>query len=216
VGAVRNSNAHAVPAQARAAGAEVVLVRMVPDDRAATEAAIAEALGHDILIMCGGVSVGPHDHVKPALAALEVEERFWRVALRPGKPVWFGVSEGGGSRTLVFGLPGNPVSAMITFELFAAPAIARMLGRSLPPHMVPATLDEDYAKEPGRAHVVRLTARVVDGRWHVRPTKAQGSHVLTSMLDVDALLVVPAESSGLSAGSEVEVGLTARGVAGHS
>lgn len=210
-GAVRNSNAHAIPAQARAAGAEVVLVRMVPDNRAATEQAIAEALGSDILVLCGGVSVGPHDHVKPALAALGVGERFWRVALRPGKPMWFGVSEDG-PRTLVFGLPGNPVSAMMTFELFAAPAIARMLGRPLPPRLVPATLEEKYAKAPGRAHVVRLSARLEDGRWFVRPTKAQGSHVLTSMLDVDALLVVPADSSGLDAGSQVEVALTARGV----
>ena len=130
--------------------------------------------------------------------------------------MWFGVAEGDGTRTLVFGLPGNPVSAMMTFELFAGPAIARMLGRALPPHLVPATLEEEYAKAPGRAHVVRLTARLEDGRWFVRPTKAQGSHVLTSMLDVDALLVVPADSAGLAAGSEVEVALTARGVLGHA
>ncbi|MEA2348384.1 MAG: molybdopterin molybdotransferase [Thermoleophilaceae bacterium] len=209
-GAVRNSNAHTAPALVRAAGAEVSMVQMVPDDLRATEGAIRAALADDIVILCGGVSVGPHDHVKPALEALGVEQRFWRVALKPGKPMWFGVAEEAGTRTLVFGLPGNPVSVMITFELFVRPAIAAMLGQDLPPHTVPAVLEEDYRKQPGRAEVVRLSARLEDGRWHVRPTTAQGSHVLTSMLNVDALLLVPADSEGVAAGTVVDVALTPR------
>jgi molybdopterin molybdotransferase len=213
-GAVRNSNAHSVPAQARAAGGVVDLVRMVPDDLASTRAAVAEGLERDILVLCGGVSVGPHDHVKPALEAEGVSEIFWRVALKPGKPVWFGVSERAGRRTLVFGLPGNPVSAMVTFDLFVRAAIATMLGRPHARPTVPAVLDEGYRKAPGRAHVVRLAAELRDGSWHVRPTGPQGSHVLTSMLGVDAIAVVPAATGDLEAGEVVLVQLTGRTLLG--
>ena len=209
-GAVRNSNAHTVPAQARAAGAEVDLVRMVPDDLTSTRAAIGEGLERDVLILCGGVSVGPHDHVKPALEAEGVREVFWRVALRPGKPMWFGVAEREGRRTLVFGLPGNPVSAMMTFDLFARPALAAMLGRPHERRRLPAILDDGYRKVPGRAHVVRLRGELRDGTWHVRPTGAQGSHVLTSMLGVDALTVVPAEAGDLEPGEVIEIQLLER------
>src|SRR5439155_3982597 len=116
-----------------------------------TVAALREALGADAVVACGGVSVGTHDHVKPALAALGVEPAFWGVALRPGKPTWFGTRD----ETLVFGLPGNPVSAMVTFHLFVRPALAALMG--LDPHArrAAATIDADYAKQPGRAHVVR-------------------------------------------------------------
>ena len=209
-GAVRNSNAHTVPAQARAAGAEVDLVRMVPDDLASTRAAIREGLERDVLVLCGGVSVGPHDHVKPALEAEGVREVFWRVGLRPGKPMWFGLADHGDRRTLVFGLPGNPVSAMVTFDLFARPAIAAMLGRPHKRRQVPAILDEGYRKSPGRAHVVRLRAELQDGTWHVRPTGEQASHVLTSMLGVDALTVVPAEAGDLEPGDSIQIQLLER------
>src|SRR5438067_5428263 len=102
----------------------------LPDDRAATEAGLGEALeASDVVIVSGGVSVGPHDHVKPALATLGVEEIFWRVALQPGKPTWFGSREG----KLVFGLPGNPVSAAVTFALFAVPALAALQGAAEEP-----------------------------------------------------------------------------------
>ena len=209
-GAVRNSNAHTVPAQARAAGGRG---RSGPDGARRSgqhRAAIREGLERDVLILCGGVSVGPHDHVKPALEAEGVREVFWRVALRPGKPMWFGVAERGGRRTLVFGLPGNPVSAMMTFDLFARPALAAMLGRPHERRRLPAVLDEGYRKVPGRAHVVRLRGEVRDGTWHVRPTGEQGSHVLTSMLGVDALTVVPAEAGDLEPGEVIEIQLLER------
>src|SRR6185312_5227818 len=106
----------AVAALAAGAGTEVIATTAVVDDEHATRAAIERALdGTDVLLLTGGVSVGPHDHVKPALAALGVEEVFWRVAMRPGKPLWFGRR----GEQLVFGLPGNPVSAMVCFLLFA-------------------------------------------------------------------------------------------------
>ena len=97
----------------------------MPDTPEGTRAALAEALeAADVVIVSGGVSVGPHDHVKDALGDLGVEEHFWGVRLRPGKPTWFGTRD----ETLAFGLPGNPVSAMVTFQLFARPALAALQG----------------------------------------------------------------------------------------
>ncbi len=97
-------------------------IEAVRDEPESTRAAIERMLGAEIAVICGGVSVGQHDHVKGALESLGVDEVFWRVALKPGKPTWFGIAP---SETLVFGLPGNPVSAMVTFLLFVRPAIAR-------------------------------------------------------------------------------------------
>jgi molybdopterin molybdotransferase len=119
-GQLHNSNAVTLGALARLAGATLVHTDAVPDDAAATRSAIGRALdGTDVLLLTGGVSVGPHDHVKPALVDLGVDEVFWRVALRPGKPLWFGTR----GRRLVFGLPGNPVSAVVTFLLLARPGL---------------------------------------------------------------------------------------------
>ena len=100
-------------------------IEAVKDEPESTRAAIERMLGAEIAVICGGVSVGEHDHVKGALESLGVDEVFWRVALKPGKPTWFGIAPSG---TLVFGLPGNPVSAMVTFLLFVRPAIAAMTG----------------------------------------------------------------------------------------
>jgi molybdopterin molybdotransferase len=206
-GGVRDTNSHAVPAQARLAGAQLILVETVPDEYAATVAAIRRGLEADVLVICGGVSVGPHDHVKPALAELGVEQDFWGVALRPGKPTWFGVHEAGGRRCLVFGLPGNPVSAMVTFHLFARPALAAMTGIDASAARFIATIDEDYAKRPGRMHAVRCRLEARDDGWHVRPTKEQGSHVLTSMLGAQALALVETDRGDVRAGERVEVEL---------
>jgi molybdopterin molybdotransferase len=170
------------------------------------------------LIVCGGVSVGPHDHVKGALKQLGAREVFWGVALRPGRPTWFGVHEkagasGGssegseGSAVLVFGLPGNPVSAMITFHLFVRPALAALAGRALERRRTSAVIDERYPKLPGRAHVVRCRLEAREDGWHVRPTKEQGSHVLTSMLGAQALALLEVERGDVSAGERVEIEL---------
>jgi molybdopterin molybdotransferase len=203
-GGVRNSNAYTIPPLARSAGADVVDTETVKDDPAATRAAIERMLGGEIAVICGGVSVGEHDHVKDALASLEVEEVFWRVALKPGKPTWFGVGPTG---TLVFGLPGNPVSAMVTFLLFVRPAIRVMSGLADSADRVHATLDQDLPKPPGRAHVVRCRLEVRDDGWHARPTGNQDSHVLTSMLGADALAIVPADANPPVAGETVELEL---------
>src|SRR5204862_1342001 len=148
-----------IPALAHCAGAEVVHAAIVRDDAAATRAAIAASLGGaDATVICGGVSVGAHDHVRPALSALGVEEVFWGLALKPGRPAWFGTS----GDALVFGLPGNPVSAMVTFVLLVRPALCAMLGAREGHRRALAVIECDYVKEPGRAHAVRcrLSARM--------------------------------------------------------
>jgi molybdopterin molybdotransferase len=203
-GAVRDANSFTVPALAAEAGAEVPLLEYLPDNPGATRAGLARALEADVTVVCGGVSVGPHDLVRPALAELGVEEVFWRVALRPGKPLFFGVRAGGG---LVFGLPGNPVSAMVTFLLFARPALLAMQGRDPWPRRLDAVFGCDYAKKPGRAEAVRCRLREEDGSWVATPTKEQGSHVLTSMLGADGLAVLPAAAPGVRAGEWVAVEL---------
>ncbi len=180
-----------------------MLARVVPDHAAATRRAIGEALeGADVVLLSGGVSVGPHDHVKPALADLGVEERFWRVALRPGKPTWFGAR----GRTLVFGLPGNPVSAMVTFLLFARPALAALQWAE-PPAAGRAILGERLLCHPDRDECVRV--RLEDGTAYA--TGPQGSHVLLSMALADGLVVVP-RGDGPGAGGGHR-GRAARGVA---
>lgn len=203
-GGVRNSNAYTIPALAMSAGAEVVGVEAVRDEPEATRAAIERLLGTEFAVICGGVSVGQHDHVKGALSSLGVHEVFWRVALKPGKPTWFGIAPSG---TLVFGLPGNPVSAMVTFLLFVRPAIAAMTGAPVAAQRLRAVLDQELPKPPGRAHAVRCRLELREDGWHARPTGDQDSHVLTSMLGADALAIVPADADPPLVGELVELEL---------
>ncbi|MQA74670.1 MAG: molybdopterin molybdenumtransferase MoeA [Solirubrobacterales bacterium] len=202
-GAIRNSNAHSLAALVERSGAEVVAAEIVRDDREATVEALGRALAGDVIVVSGGVSVGEHDHIRPALAELGAEQVFWGVSLRPGKPTWFGIH----ARNLVFGLPGNPVSSMVTFVLFARPAIRAMLGAGDARRRTTAILDAEYPKRPGRAHLVRCRLELRDDGWHARPTKEQGSHVLTSMLGADALAIVPAARGDVGAGERVEIEL---------
>ena len=204
-GQIRDSNAYAIAAQAERAGARVVGRALVRDELEATVSALGEAIElADVVCVSGGVSVGPHDHVKPALARLGVHERFWGVALKPGKPTWFGVH----GSTLVFGLPGNPVSAMVTFHLFARPALEGLAGLVEPPGgRAVARLDRPVAREPRRDQAVRCRLEARPDGWHAAPTGPQGSHVLTSMLQADALALVPAGEGELAAGEPVELEL---------
>jgi molybdopterin molybdotransferase len=208
-GQIHDSNSFALAALVREAGGEPRRAGLVPDEAAATRSAIAAALGADALIVAGGVSVGRHDHVKAALAELGVEERFWRVAMRPGGPTWFGVlPREGGRPVLVFGLPGNPVSAMVTFHLLARPALRAMTGLDPLPGRTQATLAAAYRKKPGKAHYLRCRLELTDAGWTAHLTRErQGSHVLTSMLGADALAVIPAEREEIAAGELVEVEL---------
>jgi molybdopterin molybdotransferase len=210
-GGIRDSNAHTVPALARLAGAEVVSVDWTPDEPEATRAALGRALEADVTIVCGGVSVGEHDHVKGALADLGAEEVFWRVALKPGGPTWFGTR----GETLVFGLPGNPVSVMVTFLAFVRPALISMAGGDPAGRRVTARLGADYEKPTDRAHAARCRLELDERGWVAWPLPRQGSHVLTSMLAADALALIPTESSGLAAGDAVEVELLDRASMGR-
>lgn len=227
-GQIHDSNSYALTALVREAGADPAHVAHLPDEPAATRDAIAAALspelhqisgladpkfdavrGVDVLLVAGGVSVGRHDHVKGALAELGVEECFWRVAMRPGGPTWFGVLRRDGARpTLVFGLPGNPVSAMVTFHLFARPALRAMTGLDPDADRTQATLATTYRKKPGKAHYLRCRLELTDDGWRARLTREhQGSHVLTSMLAADALAVIPIDAEEVAAGERVEVEL---------
>jgi molybdopterin molybdotransferase len=205
-GQIRDSNAYALAAQATRAGAHVIERRIVRDERDGTATAFAAALREaDVVIGSGGVSVGPHDHVKPALKALGVEELFWGVRLKPGKPTWFGRAPDG---KLVFGLPGNPVSAMITFHLFARPALRALAGADPSGGTrVSGILDVAVPLSPSREQVVRCRLDPRDDGFHVRPTKEQGSHVLTSMLGAGAYALVPTGEGELAAGERVEIEL---------
>lgn len=197
-GAIHDSNAVALAAYVTRAGGEVVARLRAGDDAAATREAVARALDvADVLISTGGVSVGEHDHVKAALVDVGVQERFWRVALRPGKPTWFGTR----GDQLVFGLPGNPVSALVTFLLFARPALLRLQGA---PAIVPretAVLTEAVPRHALRDELVRVTL----AGDRATPTGPQGSHVLTSMLAADGLALIPMGDGDLAAGSPVSV-----------
>jgi molybdopterin molybdotransferase len=196
-GQIHDSNALALVALSRQEGAEVVASLRAPDDREQTTSVLEEALAiADLVLVSGGVSVGPHDHVKPALDALGVTEIFWRVALRPGKPTWFGRR----ADTLVIGLPGNPVSALVTFVLFARPALAALQGAAPPPRRK-VVLGEAIERRAERDEAVRV--RLEDGRAYV--TGPQGSHILSSMVLADGLAIVPRGDGELAAGEMVEV-----------
>jgi molybdopterin molybdotransferase len=207
-GKIWSSNPLALAGQAARAGAQVLQTETVPDDPVATRSALERALAEaDVVCVSGGVSVGAHDHVKGALALLEVQERFWGVALQPGKPTWFGVAERADGRVLVFGLPGNPVSAMVTFQLFARPALRALQGADPRPRTAFAVLDEPLRRNPRREQAVRCSLSAHRDGWRARSTGPQGSHVLTSMLGADALAMVPRGEGAIETDERVEVEL---------
>jgi len=187
-GEIHNSNAPMLVAMARRCGALAPAAGRLPDEPGATREALAEALAtSDVVIVTGGVSVGPHDHVKPALAALGVAERFWGVALRPGKPTWFGTL----AETLVFGLPGNPVSAAVTFSLFVAPALRRLQGAPETPPLEPeAVLAAPVRRSPEREQALRVRLERSGAQLLAHPHERQGSHIVTSLLGADALALL--------------------------
>ena len=211
-GLIHNTNTYSLAAQARVAGAEIVLSQVVPDDRDATVNALRTALASaDVLVLSGGVSVGEHDHVKPALAELGVEEVFWRVAQKPGKPLWFGAATSADRETptLVFGLPGNPVSAMVCFHLYVRPALHAMTGRDTVTRTVEATFDQRHKRSPGRMDFLRCRVELRSDGWHASPTKDQRSHILTSMVGAEGLARIEQERGDVEPGELVKVELLA-------
>jgi molybdopterin molybdotransferase len=199
-GEIHNSNGPMLAALATHSGAKVSPPGHLPDDRGATEAALEEAIrDSDVVIVSGGVSVGPHDHVKAALAALGVREVFWGVALQPGKPTWFGAREA----KLVFGLPGNPVSAAVTFSLFVAPALAALQGASTDDSAGQAVLGAAVPRNRRRDQAIRVRLERRDGALVAIPNGPQASHVIVSLVGADALALIPAGDGSLEPGTTV-------------
>jgi molybdopterin molybdotransferase len=199
-GQIYESNLTSIVAQARSAGADVIAAEIVADDRDATREAFARAISADVVISSGGVSVGPHDHVKPALLELGVREVFWRLAHKPGKPLWFGVAPTG---ALVFGLPGNPVSSLVCFELFLRPALAALQHGSAPPRAV-ARLAEPVRRLRVRDHAVRCRLFASPDGMVLQPAGAQDSHMIVHAAGADAIALVAAGDGEAPAGTLVE------------
>jgi molybdopterin molybdotransferase len=199
-GEVYEANGLILEAQLTAAGAVVERQDAVGDDETDHRAALEQALDADVVATSGGVSVGPHDLVRKVEAELGVEEVFWRVAVKPGKPISFGVS----GNTLVFGLPGNPVSALVGFELFVKPAILALQGLPDPlPRFEPGRLGSVRRRDPHRDELVRAR-RALDGDLVVlEPLGGQESHMIARAAAADALVLVPRGEGELEAGASV-------------
>lgn len=198
-----NSNTHALAAQVREAGGEPVPLGIARDDADDVRARLARAGDCDVVLTSAGVSVGDHDHVKAALAGMGTRPLFWRVRMRPGSPLSFGVL---GDR-LVFGLPGNPVSAMVSFEVFVRPALLRLAGHAAPvAPTIAAVAGEEIVSPPELTHFFRVTLERGGGPVPVaRLTGPQGSGILTSMVRADGLAVVPEGTGRVAPGSELRV-----------
>jgi molybdopterin molybdotransferase len=181
-------------------GAEVVSQPPVADDEDALRAALERGLAADVLVTSGGVSVGEHDLVRSAEQELGVEEVFWRVAMKPGKPVSFGVR----GDTLVFGLPGNPVSALVGSELFVKPALRALQGLADPlPRFEPGRLAAALRRNEGRDEFVRARSRVDGETLVLEPVTGQESHMIVRAAPADALVHIPRGNGELTAGSTV-------------
>jgi molybdopterin molybdotransferase len=199
-GQIYEANSALLAAQLRSAGAEVELVAAVEDDEAAHRAALEAGLRGDVLVTSGGVSVGPHDLVRSVSAGLGVEEVFWGVAVKPGKPLWFGVRD----RTLVFGLPGNPVSALVGFEIFVRPALLALQGGTDPlPRFDPGRLAHAVRPNPARTELMRARTAVTGSSVELDVLTGQDSHMIARAAGADALVLVPPGTDQLPAGAEV-------------
>ncbi len=204
-GRIVASNAYSLAAQCRESGAVPTNLGIARDTPEALERALQAGLASDVLLSSAGVSVGDHDHVRPVLEKLGCRLLFWGVQMKPGYPLTFGRFEASGG-PLVFGLPGNPVSAMVTFELFVRPALLRLGGHAaLGRPTVRAVLAETLRKKAGREHYVRVVLAREGDRFLARSTGNQSSGVLRSMALAHGLLVFPAEATELAGGSEAHV-----------
>lgn len=207
-GQIRDANLHALSAQVRAAGAQPMGFARIPDRQEAVEAAIRQALdGCEVLLTNGGVSAGDYDFMRSALKRLGALEVFCQVAQKPGRPLIFWILDG----KPVFGLPGNPVAAMVCFEMYVRPALRRIMGHTLlfRPRLQ-AALAEDYRKgeKDRRTHFLRVHAREEKGVWTATSTGPQGSGILSSMTRANAIAEIPEAAALLRAGDPVTLHLT--------
>jgi molybdopterin molybdotransferase len=199
-GQIYETNSLMLSTALTAAGAEVVAQRPVADDEEALRQTLERGLATDVLVTSGGVSVGEHDLVRAVELELGVEEVFWRVAVKPGKPVSFGVR----GETLVFGLPGNPVSALVGCELFVKPALRALQGLADPlPRLEPGRLAAGLRRNEERDEFVRARSRVDGEVLVLEPVTGQESHMIVRSGAADALVHVPRGNGELEAGSTV-------------
>ncbi len=202
-GKIRDSNGPGLAAQVVAAGGAVSGFYRAQDNRDSIRTVIREALGADLLVFSGGVSVGGHDYVKDVLQEMGMRSLFWKVRQRPGKPLAFGLLEG----TPVLGLPGNPVSSAICFDQYGRTALAAMLGRDrIMRQRHAAVLVEATPKKPGLHHFVRGVATVdKTATLVVRDTGSQGSNIYSSMVQANCIIHLPEDMRDAPAGSSVEL-----------
>ncbi|MDP1993075.1 MAG: molybdopterin molybdotransferase MoeA [Syntrophales bacterium] len=200
-GKIINSNSYGLAAQVLDAGGEPVLLGIAPDTLDATCDKIRAGLNTDFLIISGGISVGDRDFVKVAIERLGGSVAFWKVKVKPGKPLAFALLQG----KPIFALPGNPVGAMVSFELFVRPSILKAMGhRRLFRPMVKAVLQEAVVNEEKRPHLVRGMVSLRNDRYHVSTTGNQSSGRLSSMIQGNGLIRLAPETSH-AAGDEVDV-----------
>jgi molybdopterin molybdotransferase len=200
-GEIYEANGLILSAQLKAAGAIVDLLPAVGDDEVAHRSALEQALEADLVVTSGGVSVGPHDLVRRVEAELGVREVFWRVSVKPGKPIAFGVRE----RTLVFGLPGNPVSALVGFVLFVEPATRALQGVPEPlPRFDRGRLVGGRRRNPERDELVRARLRRSSDGALLEPLSGQESHMIARSAEADALVFVARGEGELADGEAVD------------
>jgi len=208
-GKIHNSNTYAIAAQVLRYGGVPKILGIGRDSVQSLNGKIDEGLEADMIITSGGVSLGDYDVVKKVLAK-RGEIALWSVCMKPGKPSAFGVfnkREGGREKKVPhLGLPGNPVSSMVTFEQFARPAILKMMGKEnwVKPS-IPAIMEDDVINTDGRRLFARVVVAKRDGQYYARVTGPQGSGILTSMVKANGLAIVPEDSSGVKAGDVVQV-----------
>jgi molybdopterin molybdotransferase len=201
-GEIYEANGLILSAQLGAAGAAVELMPAVGDQETAHRAALERALEADVVVTSGGVSVGPHDLVRRVEAGLGVEEVFWRVAVKPGKPIAFGVR----GKTLVFGLPGNPVSALVGFELFVRPAIRALQGvpEPLPEFERGRLAGGARRRNPERDELVRARLRTSSDGPVLEPLSGQDSHMIARAAGADALVLISRGEGEVADGSLID------------
>ncbi len=199
-----NSNSYGIAAAVQDAGGIPFLLGIARDNPAALKEKISHGLTSDILVLSGGVSMGDYDFTKAVFRDLGAEVNFWKLAIRPGQPLAFGKIQG----KLAFGLPGNPVSSMVTFEQLVRPAMLKMSGhRSYGRPLVEAVFQEKFSKRTDRRHFLRGVLTREEGVFKVRTTGDQGSGILTSMVKANCLIDVPVEVERLNPGDLVTVQL---------
>ncbi len=201
-GQIRESNRYMLAGMVKQESCELLKMSMVPDVPEILKQEFEAALQADVLLVSGGMSVGDKDYAKPVLKEMGVEEIFWKIKFKPGKPLFFGRR----GKTLVFGLPGNPASSYVLFEEFVRPALRQMMGRRiLEERMVKAILEESITETYKRMHFMRGQLHQQNGEYRVRPLNFQGSHSIGSLVESNALIRVEANSPVLPKGCQVSV-----------